>query len=77
MRESRRTCWRWSNARSNSAPPRRRRTLDGWLELGVADDAELAVAIRERRFDDRAEELRTLLAEAVADKLAVANPTYT
>jgi hypothetical protein len=46
-------------------------------ELGVVDDAELATAIRERRFDDRAEELRTLLAEAVADKLAVANPTYT
>ena len=46
-------------------------------ELGVADDAELAVAIRERRFDDRAEGLRAVLAEAVADKLAVANPTYT
>jgi hypothetical protein len=45
-------------------------------QLGVADDAELAVAIRERRFDDRAEELRSLLADAVADKLAVANPTY-
>ncbi len=45
--------------------------------LGVADDAELAKAIRERRFDDRAEELRALLAEAVADKLSVANPKYT
>lgn len=45
-------------------------------QLGVADDAELAAAIRERRFDDRAEELRALLAAAVADKLAVANPTY-
>jgi hypothetical protein len=45
-------------------------------QLGVADDAELAAAIRERRFDDRAEELRALLAEAVADKLAVANPRY-
>jgi hypothetical protein len=42
----------------------------------VADDAELAAAIRDRRFDDRAEELRSLLADAVADKLAVANPTY-
>ena len=46
-------------------------------QLGVADDAELAVAIRERRLDGRAEELRAVLAEAVADKLAVANPTYT
>jgi hypothetical protein len=44
--------------------------------LGVADDAELARAIRDRRFDDRHEELRALLAESVADKLAVANPRY-
>ncbi len=44
--------------------------------LGVADDTELATAIRERRFDDRSEELRELLAEMVADKLAVANPGY-
>ncbi len=44
--------------------------------LGVADDAELAAAIRARRLDDRADEVRTLLAAAVADKLAVANPTY-
>lgn len=44
--------------------------------LGVANDAELAAAIRDRRFDDRAEELRTLLAETVADKVAVANPRY-
>ncbi len=44
--------------------------------LGVTDDAELAAAIRERRFDDRADELRTLLAEMVADKVAVANPRY-
>jgi hypothetical protein len=44
--------------------------------LGVADDTELAAAIRERRFDDRAAELRELLADSVADKLAVANPAY-
>jgi hypothetical protein len=44
--------------------------------LGVADDAELATAIDERRFDDRAEELRRLLRESVVDKLLVANPTY-
>jgi hypothetical protein len=42
----------------------------------VADDAELAAAIRDRRFDDRAVELRTLLAEMVTDKVAVANPGY-
>jgi hypothetical protein len=45
-------------------------------QLGVADDAELAAAIRNRGFDDRAEELRGLLAEAVRDKLAVSNPRY-
>jgi hypothetical protein len=44
--------------------------------LGVADDTELAAAIRGRRFDDRAVELRALLSEMVADKLAVANPGY-
>ncbi len=44
--------------------------------LGVADDAELAAAIRDRRLDDRADEVRAALADAVADKLAVANPTY-
>jgi hypothetical protein len=49
---------------------------DRLARLGVADDAELAAAIRDRRFDDRADELRVLLAEMVADKLAVANPTY-
>jgi len=45
-------------------------------QLGVVDDAELAAAIRNRAFDDRAEELRGLLAEAVRDKLAVSNPRY-
>ena len=45
-------------------------------QLGVSDDVELAAAIRERRFDDRAEELRALLRAAVLDKLAVANPRY-
>jgi hypothetical protein len=45
-------------------------------QLGVADDAELAAAIRRREFDDRAEELRALLTQAVRDKLAVANPGY-
>ncbi len=49
---------------------------DRLAQLGVADDAELAAAIRSRAFDDRAGELRELLAEAVRDKLAVANPRY-
>jgi Domain of unknown function (DUF6285) len=45
-------------------------------QLGVANDAELAAAIRRREFDDRADELRSLLTDAVLDKLAVANPRY-
>jgi hypothetical protein len=44
--------------------------------LGVADDAELAAAIRRREFDDRRAELLGLLTEAVLDKLTVANPGY-
>jgi Domain of unknown function (DUF6285) len=45
-------------------------------QLGVADDRELAAAIRRREFDDRGDELRALLSDAVLDKLAVANPRY-
>ena len=44
--------------------------------LGVADDAELAVAIRERTFGGDATLLRALLRESVVDKLRVANPKY-
>jgi len=49
---------------------------DRLARLGVADDTELAAAIRDRRFADRADELLALLSEMVADKLAVANPGY-
>jgi len=45
-------------------------------QLGVADDTELAAAIRAGRFDDRGEELRALLRASVVDKLLVANPGY-
>ena len=44
--------------------------------LGVADDAELAAAIRDRTFDGDATLLRTLLRDSVVDKLRVANPKY-
>ena len=44
--------------------------------LGVADDAELAAAIRRREFDHRGDELRASLRESVEDKLRVANPKY-
>jgi hypothetical protein len=45
-------------------------------QLGVADDTELAAAIRGRAFDDRTDELIELLTASVVDKLAVANPRY-
>ncbi len=45
-------------------------------QIGVADDAELAAAIRSGEFDDRAGEVRELVWASVRDKLAVANPEY-
>lgn len=44
--------------------------------LGVADDADLAAAIRRREFADRHDELVDALEAAVVDKLRVANPGY-
>jgi hypothetical protein len=44
--------------------------------LGVADEAELATAIRSGALDDRYEEVAAGVRATVADKLAVANPTY-
>ena len=44
--------------------------------LGVADDAALALAIRSGSIDDRIDEVHALVRASVADKLAVANPSY-
>jgi hypothetical protein len=44
--------------------------------LGVADDAELAEAIRTGRLDDRLDEVREVVRQSVIDKLSVANPRY-
>ena len=44
--------------------------------LGVTDDAELAAAIRAGDLDDRWDEVAAAVRAEVADKLAVANPTY-
>ncbi len=49
---------------------------DRLQRLGVADDAELAAAIRSGALDDRIDEVRDLVWESVRDKLAVANPKY-
>lgn len=44
--------------------------------LGLADDRELASAIRNGELDDRLAEVRSLVAESIRDKLLVANPKY-
>ena len=44
--------------------------------LGFGSDAELAAAIRSGALDDRWDEVATAVRATVADKLAVANPTY-
>ena len=44
--------------------------------LGMTSDSELAAAIRSGALDWRAEEVRAAVRDAVADKLAVANPAY-
>jgi hypothetical protein len=45
-------------------------------ELGVSDDAELTRAIAEGDFDDRWDDARVGVFEAVVEKLRVANPDY-
>ena len=44
--------------------------------LGVADDAELASAIRDGRFDYRLDDLVAELRAATRDRLRIANPRY-
>ena len=44
--------------------------------LGVADEAELAQAIRSGLLDDRHDELLAVVRATVAAKLEVANPAY-
>jgi Domain of unknown function (DUF6285) len=49
---------------------------DRLTALGLADDSELAVAIRDARLDDRHREVVDTVTSAVVAKLAVANPRY-
>ena len=48
----------------------------GLAALGVADEGELATAIREGRLDDRMAEVNEFVRHTVTDKLRVANPKY-
>lgn len=53
-----------------------RRHVQRLAELGVADDQELAAAIRSGRMDDRLELVKESVWASVRDKVAVANPKY-
>ena len=57
-------------------PAQAERHAERLAELGVADDAELAAAIRSGDLDVDPARLRALLRASVDDKLAVANPRY-
>ncbi len=57
-------------------PDQARSQADRLAQLGVADDTELASRIRTGGLDDRWDEVVAAVAASVADKLAVANPTY-
>jgi hypothetical protein len=44
--------------------------------LGYRSEAELAAAVRSGALDDRWDEVAAAVRATVADKLAIANPTY-
>ncbi len=52
------------------------RHRDRLRRLGFEDDASLASAIRRGELDDRFDEIKVPIWEAVLDKLAVAHPGY-
>jgi aminoglycoside phosphotransferase (APT) family kinase protein len=57
-------------------PAARAAQADRLRDLGVADAAALAAAIREGSFDGDLLEVASVLAEGVRDELLVANPSY-
>jgi hypothetical protein len=50
--------------------------IDKLAELGFADEAQLAAAIRAGSLDDRAEEVLPTLRTLVRHRLAIAHPGY-
>jgi hypothetical protein len=52
------------------------RHAEGLIALGLADEAELAGAIRDGRLDERLAEVAAFVRATVDDKLRVANPRY-
>jgi hypothetical protein len=57
-------------------PAQAKAHAEGLSHLGVADEAELAAAIRDGRLDDRMSEVTDFVRSTVTDKLRVANPKY-
>lgn len=57
-------------------PAHRAAHQDRLARLGCVDDAELVSRIRSGALDDRAEEIRDVVAESVRAKLEVANPRW-
>jgi aminoglycoside phosphotransferase (APT) family kinase protein len=57
-------------------PAHRAAHAAGLARLGCADDEELAARIRSGALDDRAEEVRAVVAVTVRGKLEVANPRW-
>jgi Domain of unknown function (DUF6285) len=57
-------------------PSQRTAHAERLAALGCSSDAELAAAIRSGALDDRYAEVKAALVDAVADKVAVANPKY-
>ena len=69
-------CCRWWSGSWNSGENTIAVTQNGVAALGVADDGELAAAIRAGTLDVEPDELRRVLREMTLDKLTVANPRY-
>ncbi len=49
----------------------------GLAALGMADDVELAAALRSGSLDDRLAEVATVVAESLRNELSVSDPGYT
>jgi len=58
-------------------PSQREAHAAALAQLGMADDAELAAAIRDGTLDDRRAEVLEVVRATVKAKLAVAHPGYT
>ena len=65
------------HARVADLPDQRDAHASALAQLGVADEAELAAAIRDGTLDERRAEVIEVVRATVSAKLAVAHPGYT